>query len=144
MTARPSPANRSTAVLQPGWRVCYGGCEGPLYDKFKIFVKALVATSRSLISVLGKTEQSAGGIGWAFLLIMSMTAGGMIPLMVMPPWMQTVSNISPVKWLILGMEGAIWRQFSISEMALPCGILLGVGVLFFALGVKIFDFTYQE
>jgi ABC-2 type transport system permease protein len=97
-----------------------------------------------LVSVLGKTEQSAGGIGWALLLIMSMTGGGMIPLMMMPSWMQALSNISPVKWLILGMEGAIWRQFSISEMAVPCGILLGIGVVFFGLGVKIFDFTYQE
>ena len=56
----------------------------------------------------------------------------------MPPWMQTLSNVSPVKWAILALEGAIWRGFSLGEMALPCGILLGVGVVFFAGGVRAF------
>lgn len=97
-----------------------------------------------LVSVVGRTEQSASGIGWAMLLLMSMTGGGMIPLMIMPSWMQALSNFSPVKWLVLGVEGAIWRGFSMTEMLLPCGILLGIGVFFFALGVKVFDFTYQE
>jgi ABC-2 type transport system permease protein len=97
-----------------------------------------------LVSVLGKTEQSAGGIGWALLLMMSMTGGGMVPLMMMPAWMRSVSHASPVKWLVLSIEGAIWRQFSFSEMMLPCGILLGVGIVFFSLGVRIFDFTQQE
>jgi ABC-2 type transport system permease protein len=62
----------------------------------------------------------------------------MIPLFVMPSWMQTVSNASPVKWGILALEGATWRGFSASEMALPVGVLLGVGVAGFALGVRLF------
>jgi ABC-2 type transport system permease protein len=97
-----------------------------------------------LVSVLGKTEQSAGGIGWALLLVMSMTGGGMIPLMIMPSWMQFVSNFSPVKWLVLGIEGAIWRRFSFEEMLLPCGIIAGTGIVFFSLGVKIFSFAQKE
>lgn len=97
-----------------------------------------------LLSVLGKTEQAAGGIGWAVLIVMSMIGGGMIPLFVLPPWMKTLSNVSPVKWSILAMEGAIWRQFSFQEMLLPCGILIGVGVVFFAIGVRAFDWVQQS
>jgi ABC-2 type transport system permease protein len=97
-----------------------------------------------LLSVLGKTEQSAGGIGWAVLLVMAMLGGGMIPLFVLPSWMRTVSNISPIKWCILAMEGAIWRQFSFQEMLLPCGILIAVGVVFFAIGVRAFDWVQQN
>jgi ABC-2 type transport system permease protein len=90
------------------------------------------------VAVLGRTEQSAGGLGWAIMMPLAMFGGGMIPLFVMPSWMQTVSNASPVKWGILALEGATWRGFSASEMALPIGVLLGVGVTGFALGVRLF------
>jgi ABC-2 type transport system permease protein len=47
-----------------------------------------------------------------------------------------IGNASPVKWAILGIEGAIWRGFSLSEMLLPCAILLGFGAICFAIGVR--------
>jgi ABC-2 type transport system permease protein len=94
-----------------------------------------------MLSVMGKTEQAAGGIGWAVLLVMAMIGGGMIPLFVMPQWMRTISHVSPVKWSILVMEGAIWRNFSASEMALPCAILIAVGLVCFAIGASAFRWT---
>jgi ABC-2 type transport system permease protein len=84
-----------------------------------------------MISVLGRTEQTVGGLAWAVLLPMAMFGGGMVPLFVMPAWMRTASNLSPVKWGILAMEGALWRGFTWREMFLPCAILIGVGVIGF-------------
>jgi ABC-2 type transport system permease protein len=89
-------------------------------------------------SVLGRTEASASGITWAVLTIMAMLGGGMVPLMFMPSWMQAASNVSPVKWAITALEGAIWRGYTPAEMALPCGVLLGVGVVGFAIGSTVF------
>ena len=89
-----------------------------------------------LISVFGKTHSAVAGAGWAVLLVMSMTGGGMIPLIAMPAWMQSVSNFSLVKWGVLAVEGAIWRGFSPAEMALPVGILLGAGLVGFAVGAR--------
>ncbi len=97
-----------------------------------------------LLSVLGKTEQAAGGIGWAVLIMMSMFGGGMIPLFILPRWMRTVSHVSPVKWSILALEGAVWRQFSFMEMLLPCGILIAVGVVCFAIGARAFDWVQRS
>jgi ABC-2 type transport system permease protein len=94
-----------------------------------------------LLSVSGRTEQAVGGIGWAVLIVMSMLGGGMIPLFFMPGIMRTLGNASPVKWSILAMEGAVWRQFSLVEMFMPCGILLAVGVVCFTVGVRVFDWT---
>ncbi|MCO6436844.1 MAG: ABC transporter permease [Phycisphaerae bacterium] len=91
-----------------------------------------------LLSVLGKTEQAAGGIGWAILMVFAMIGGGMMPLMFMPSWMQTASNVSPVSWAIYAMEGAIFRGFSPAEMALPCGVLVAVGILGLSLGSVVF------
>jgi len=97
-----------------------------------------------LLSVIGKTEQSAGGIGWGILLVMSMIGGGMIPLFVLPSWMRTISHFSPVKWAILSMEGAVWRQFTLSEMMLPCGVLWAVGIVCFLVGVRAFAWTTRS
>ncbi|MDP6958231.1 MAG: ABC transporter permease [Planctomycetota bacterium] len=96
------------------------------------------------LSVLGKTEAAAGGMGWAILTLFSMMGGGMMPLFFMPSWMQTVSHISPVKWAILALEGPIWRGFSFAEMITPCAILIGVGIVFFAVGTKAFRWTEQS
>ncbi len=90
------------------------------------------------LSVLGRTERAAGGISWAIMIVMAMLGGGMVPLFLMPSWMQTFSHISPVKWAVLAFEGALWRQFSLSEMLFPCGILLAIGTLCFTAGVKAF------
>lgn len=87
------------------------------------------------VSTLGRTEQSVAGAGWAMLMIMAMLGGGMIPLFVMPAWLQSVSHFSPVKWGIYALEGAIWRQFTLVEMLGPCLILLAIGMTFFLLGV---------
>ncbi|MHC4520109.1 MAG: ABC transporter permease [Planctomycetota bacterium] len=106
-----------------------------------LFVLAGVCTILSfvglmmLVSTLGKTEQSVGGAGWAILMVMAMFGGAMMSLAFMPPWMQSISDFSPVKWSILAMEGAIWRGFSVSEILFPCAILVAIGVASFALGV---------
>lgn len=89
------------------------------------------------LSVLGKSEQSVSGIGWALNMVMAMFGGCMIPVMFMPGFIQTFSVLSPIKWGILSLEGAIWRDFSIAEMAMPCGILLAIGGAGLALGTVI-------
>lgn len=94
-----------------------------------------------LLAVVGKTEASAGGIGWAILLVMAMIGGGMVPLFLMPSWMKMLGNISPVKWAILTMEGAVWRGFSLELMLGHCAVLMGIGAVCFALGARIFAKT---
>ena len=113
-------------------------------------VVALVCTAFAftglmmVFSVAGKTETAVAGAGWATLLICAMIGGGMIPLVFMPTWLRSVSHVSPIKWGIVALEGATWRQFSLTEfdMLLPCGILLGVGVVGYAVGT--FVLTRQD
>jgi hypothetical protein len=42
---------------------------------------------------------------------------------------------------LVAVEGAIWRNYSLSEMLLPCGILLGIGAVTFVVGAKAFRWT---
>ena len=41
--------------------------------------------------------------------------------------------------MMLAMEAAIWRDFSLSEMMLPCGILLGIGIAGIAIGTSMLN-----
>jgi ABC-2 type transport system permease protein len=94
-----------------------------------------------LLSVVGKTEAAAGGIGWAVLTIMAMLGGGMVPVFFMPTWMRSLGSISPVKWAIYAMEGAIWRGYDLGQMLLPCGILIAIGIAGLIIGTAIFERT---
>jgi ABC-2 type transport system permease protein len=87
------------------------------------------------LSVLGKTEQSVAGAGWATLIVMAMLGGAMIPLALMPKWLLLASDASPVKWGILALEGASFRAFSWAEIAKPLLVLLCVAVASFGFGM---------
>jgi ABC-2 type transport system permease protein len=89
-----------------------------------------------MIAGLGRTEHAAAGAGWATLMPMALFGGGMMPEIIMPSWMKAVGSLSPVKWTILGLEGAVWRDFSPGEMLLPTGLLLGFGAVCFVVGVR--------
>ena len=112
-------------------------------NNFFYFIMASICVISCFVGImmfactLGKTEQSVGAAGWALMMVMAMLGGGMIPLIFMPKWMQTLGTISPVKWGIYALEGAIWRNFSFTEMLMPCGVLLVIGVVFFVVGATI-------
>lgn len=99
-----------------------------------------VGMSMALAS-FASTEEGAGGIARAVPMILTMIGGGTIPLFLMPAFMQTFSSISPFKWAILAVEGAMWRGFTPMEMLLPCSILLGVGAVCFAVGARRLKFS---
>jgi len=67
---------------------------------------------------------------------LSMIGGAMVPTFVMPAWIQSISFISPIRWAMLAIEGGVWRNFSVAEMALPCTALIAVGILCFAIGTR--------
>jgi ABC-2 type transport system permease protein len=110
-------------------------------DNLLLFIPATICTILCFVGLmmfictLGRTEQSVGAAGWAMMMIMGMLGGAMMPLAFMPSWLQTFSNISPVKWGIYALEGAVWRHFSLTEMITPCLVLLAIGFTAFLLGV---------
>ncbi len=99
-----------------------------------------------LLSVLGRTEASAGGIGWAILLMLSMLGGAMVPTFVMPKWMQSVAVVSPVNWAIFSLEGAIWRGLTPADpdMLLRLALLVAIGVGGYLLGARLLSWSAQQ
>ena len=88
------------------------------------------------IGSIGSNPESVAGAAWSIMVIFAMLGGGMMPQFLMPEWLSYLSNISPGKWSILLMEGAIWRDYSIAEALLPAAILIGLGGLGCAAGIR--------
>jgi ABC-2 type transport system permease protein len=107
-----------------------------------LLVVAMISASSAFVGVmmliasLGRTEEAASGAGWSVMMPLAMLGGAMIPLIAMPAWMISLSHVSPIKWAVLALEGAIWRGFGPADMLLPCGILLTVGLVSFAAGSR--------
>ncbi len=81
-----------------------------------------------LVAPMGKTERAVSGASWGVMMPFAIFGGATIPLSMMPSWMRMASNFSPLKWSVLAMEGAIWRNFSLFEMLVPCAVLLVFGL----------------
>jgi ABC-2 type transport system permease protein len=128
-----------TCVLYAGAKIIFKMPVGSI----ALFVPAVICTLLCFVGLmmfictLGRTEQSVAGAGWAIIMIMAMLGGGMIPLAFMPTWLRPFSHVSPVKWGIFALEGAIWRKFTPEDMMTPCLILLAFGAAAFLLGVAI-------
>lgn len=89
-----------------------------------------------LLASMARSEHGIGGMGPAVMMPMFMLGGAMLPLMFMPPWLAGLSYVSPVRWAILALEGAIWRDFGPAEMVVPCAVLLAIGLVTFVIGAK--------
>ena len=126
-------------ILAVGWVAM-----GVRFDSLLFVAMSMVSTAicftgvMMMSSVMGKTEQAVGGASWGVMMPFAMIGGGMIPLIAMPPWLLKISDLSPFKWGIYSMEGAMWRGFGFTDMLGPCGILVGFGVVFFFIGVRVF------
>jgi ABC-2 type transport system permease protein len=94
------------------------------------------------MGAFGRSEQAVAGAGWAALIVMAMLGGAMVPLAFMPDWLAMLSVLSPVKWGISALEGAVWRGFDPAELAVPCAALLAVGVAAFLCAAALMQRKY--
>jgi ABC-2 type transport system permease protein len=87
------------------------------------------------IATLGSSERAVAGAASGIFMPLAMIGGGMLPLFLMPGWLQAAASISPFKWGILALEGAIWRGYALEDYLLPCAVLALFGIAGFTAGV---------
>jgi ABC-type Na+ efflux pump permease subunit len=103
-----------------------------------VFVFSVISLAFSGImmgmSVFPRTARAAGGVSWSILMTMALFGGGMVPLFMMPQWLARVSVLSPVRWSIEAIEGAVWRDYGVSELLWPITVLVGISIVAFSAG----------
>jgi len=149
---RSAPVSRRVVLAGKGvgcWLACMGVltfmlglavASGKLsVDSWPHLLLAMAASSYAfvgismVISLFGRTEAAVQSYGWGIMSLCAMFGGAMMPLAFMPGWLFKASAISPVRWSVLAVEGAIWRSFSFSEMLMPLGVMIGLGTFFLVL-----------
>ncbi|MGH7630218.1 MAG: ABC transporter permease [Gemmatimonadales bacterium] len=78
-----------------------------------------------LIGAFCKTEEAATGAANIVVLPMAFLSGTFFPIDAAPPWMQTVSNVFPLRHMTDGMMDFLVRGKDISALLVPCAVLVG-------------------
>ncbi len=93
-----------------------------------------------LITTLGKTIEQVSSLSTLLAVLLSVAGGMMVPVYVMPRFMQTVALITPHAWALTGFQDVIVRGLGISAVLPSVGVLLGFAVVFWGLAVWRFRF----
>ena len=107
---------------------------------------AVVAVSASLAAVsysifvaqIAKTTEQATILAGVCNIIMAAVGGIMVPRFIMPPAMQTLSELSPMAWGLDGFLDIFLRNAKLADVLAECGALLTFSFVLLLLSITIF------
>ena len=117
-----------------------------LGNSFAALAAVTLATAASatglglLVASLGKTERQISGISTLLSLTLAAIGGVMVPVFVMPDFMQTLAQISPHYWAMRGYQDVIVRGLGLQSVMQETGVLLAFAAVFYAFAVWKFKF----
>jgi len=85
-----------------------------------------------LLAAACRTRMQAQNLATILVLILSVVGGSMVPRFFMPQWLQQLGWLTPNTWALEAYSAIFWRGAGLAEVALPCALLLLLGV--FSLG----------
>lgn len=89
------------------------------------------------LAAIYPSSSAASGIGNGVMIILVMTSGAFFPLTALPSAVQNAINLSPLRQLVVLVQG-IWEGGNWSDYLLQTGVLVGMIVVFGALGARLF------
>ena len=100
----------------------------------------LVAGACGLIAFLAAVYPSAAaatGIGNGVMIVLMITSGAFIPMEALPSGVRHATQFSPLRHLVELMQG-LWAGHAWSDYGVATAVLLGMIVIFGALGARLF------
>jgi ABC-2 type transport system permease protein len=93
-----------------------------------------------LIASLGKTQEQVGSLSTVLSIVMSALSGMMVPISVMPAFMQKIAMVIPHYWALTGFQDVIVRGLGMSAVLPVVGVLLGYALVFWVVALWKFRF----
>ncbi|MFI9271590.1 ABC transporter permease [Kitasatospora sp. NPDC052896] len=87
---------------------------------------------------IAKTEEAANGINQVVVLPMSFLSGSFIPLDSAPHWLQTVSHVFPLRYLVTSAQSVLTRGGGVMDALPAMGGLLAFAAVLTAIAWKLF------
>ena len=104
-----------------------------------IFATALACAGFGMfLAAIGKTRKQVESFSTLIILVMSAIGGSMMPLAIMPAFMQELAKISLNYWSIQGFYDIFWRQLPMADILLKAGVLLLIAVVVTAISYSRF------
>lgn len=89
------------------------------------------------LAAIYPSAAAATGIGNGLMIVLMLTSGAFVPLAVLPEGVQRVMNFSPIRHFVDLMQG-LWNGEPWSNYGLATAVLVGMIVVFGALGARLF------
>jgi ABC-2 type transport system permease protein len=93
-----------------------------------------------LVTSLGKSQEQVGNLSAVLSIVLSALGGVMVPVYVMPAFMQKLSLVIPQAWALTGFQDVIVRGQGIEAVLPVAGVLMGYALAFWALAIWRFRF----
>jgi ABC-2 type transport system permease protein len=91
-----------------------------------------------LVGSVAKTQQAATSIANLIILPMAFLGGAFVPLNFAPAWIQEVSYVLPLRYLVVGMQDVMARGDGPASALPAIGVLLGFAAVLTAISVRVF------
>ena len=90
------------------------------------------------IAAVSRTEEQATGYQVVIILAMSAIGGAMFPSFMIPGFIRSFAQVTPVHWAMQGFLDIFWRDQSIPGIVLECGVMLGIAFILISVSVVAF------
>jgi ABC-2 type transport system permease protein len=91
-----------------------------------------------LVGALARTQQAATGLANLIILPMAFLGGSFIPLQFAPHWIQQVSYVMPLRYLVVGMQNVMARGEGPASALPAMGVLLGFAAVVTLIAIRLF------
>ncbi len=102
-----------------------------------VFTSVAVASFGLLLASICQTRAQLGALSTLIILIMSSIGGSMFPRFLMPEAMQKAGLLTINAWAIDGFTKVFWRDLPVSDLWPQVLVLLGIGVVLFAIARRV-------
>jgi len=89
-----------------------------------------------MCSVLVRTRSQLSAFSPALTTSMAMIGGCYWPIEITPDYMQKLALLTPTGWAMVGLKNTVTRGLGLETVLVPCAVLCGMAVLFFAIGLS--------
>ncbi len=106
-----------------------------------IFATAVACSGFGVfLATIARSRSQLQGMSTLIILSMSVIGGSMVPIFLMPTWMQNISVVSINYWSIQGFYDILWRQLPTTDILFltRVGVLLAIGITLTLLAFRFF------
>jgi len=96
------------------------------------------------IASICKNQNQVSSLSTLIILGMSALGGSMVPLMIMPAYIQKIARFTLNYWAMKGFTDILWRNLSLKDIYPSLIVLSGITVVFSSIALTIFNKKLME